>query len=96
MRERVNAAAHDCNVAVTCIGDITEQPGLLVLDPQGQPLLRYRPTQPVLRLRAAVVAFVGYPIPYGVHKVAAAVVAPSAASAAQGSEARRIGEPSRS
>ena len=40
MRERVNAAAHDCNVAVTCIGDITEQPGLRVLDPQGQPLLR--------------------------------------------------------
>ena len=32
MRERVNAAAHDCNVAVTCIGHITEQPGLRVLD----------------------------------------------------------------
>lgn len=40
MRERIHAASHDCGVPVTCIGEITEQPGLRVLDPQGQPLLR--------------------------------------------------------
>lgn len=40
MRERVHAASHDCGVPVTCIGEITNQPGLRVLDPQGQPLLR--------------------------------------------------------
>jgi thiamine-monophosphate kinase len=40
MRERVHAAGHDCAVAVTRIGEITEQPGLRLLDFQGQPLLR--------------------------------------------------------
>lgn len=40
MRERVHAAGHDCGVAVTCIGAITQEPGLKLLDPQGQPLLR--------------------------------------------------------
>jgi thiamine-monophosphate kinase len=40
MRERVHAAGHDCGVAVTRIGEITQQPGLRLLDPQGQPLLR--------------------------------------------------------
>jgi thiamine-monophosphate kinase len=40
MRERVHAAGHDCGVAITRIGEITEQPGLRLLDAQGQPLLR--------------------------------------------------------
>jgi thiamine-monophosphate kinase len=40
MRERIHAAGHDCDVPVTRIGEITEQPGMRVLDPQGQPLLR--------------------------------------------------------
>jgi thiamine-monophosphate kinase len=40
MRERVHAAGHDCGLAITRIGEITEQPGLRLLDPQGQPLLR--------------------------------------------------------
>ena len=40
MRERVHAAGHDCGVAITRIGEITEQPGLRLLDLQGQPLLR--------------------------------------------------------
>ncbi|MEY2621497.1 MAG: thiamine-phosphate kinase [Pseudomonadota bacterium] len=40
MRERVHAAGHDSGVAITCIGEITEQPGLRLLDPMGQPLLR--------------------------------------------------------
>jgi thiamine-monophosphate kinase len=40
MRERVHAAGHDCGVPITRIGEITEQPGLRLLDLQGQPLLR--------------------------------------------------------
>ena len=40
MRERVHAAGHDCGVAITRIGEITEQAGLRLLDAQGQPLLR--------------------------------------------------------
>jgi thiamine-monophosphate kinase len=40
MRERIHAASQDSGVPVTCIGKITEQPGLRVLDPQGQPMLR--------------------------------------------------------
>ncbi len=40
MRERVHAAGHDCGVAITRIGEITEQPGLRLIDLQGQPLLR--------------------------------------------------------
>ena len=40
MRERVHAAGHDCGVPITRIGEITEQPGLRLLDLQGQPFLR--------------------------------------------------------
>lgn len=40
MRERVQAAGHACQLAITRIGEITQQPGLRLLDPQGQPLLR--------------------------------------------------------
>ena len=40
LRERVHAAGHDVGVALTRIGEITEQAGLRLLDPQGQPLLR--------------------------------------------------------
>jgi thiamine-monophosphate kinase len=40
MRERIHAAGHDGGVSLTRIGEITEELGLRVLDPQGQPLLR--------------------------------------------------------
>ena len=40
MRDRVHAAGHDAGVALTRIGEITEQAGLRLLDPLGQPLLR--------------------------------------------------------
>ncbi len=40
MRERVHAAGHDCGAPITRIGEITAQPGLRLLDLQGQPLLR--------------------------------------------------------
>ena len=40
VREQVDAAAQGCGVPVTRIGHITPEPGLRVLDPQGQPVMR--------------------------------------------------------
>jgi thiamine-monophosphate kinase len=39
-RELVHAAAWESNTPVTRIGRITAEPGLVVLDPQGQPMTR--------------------------------------------------------
>jgi thiamine-monophosphate kinase len=39
-RELVHAAAWETDTPVTRIGRITQEPGLVVLDPQGQPIAR--------------------------------------------------------
>jgi thiamine-monophosphate kinase len=39
-REMVHAAAWESDTPVTRIGRITEAPGLVLLDPQGQPITR--------------------------------------------------------